>query len=62
MGVRPPRGCDRRQSLTQKQLAERAGFDRKSVNRIENGGYSPSLDRVFVLAQALRVQMAELFD
>lgn len=47
--------------LTQ-EPAERAGFDRKSVNRIENGGYSPSLDRVFVLAQALGVQMAELFD
>ncbi len=51
-----------RQGLTQEQLDERAGFDRKSVNRIENGGYSPSLDRVFVLAQALGVEVVELFD
>lgn len=47
--------------LTQEQLAERAGFDRKSVNRMENGGYSPSLDRVFVIADALGVDVAELF-
>lgn len=47
--------------LTQEQLAERAGFDRKSVNRMENGEYSPSLDRVFVIADALGVEVAELF-
>ncbi|MEU4768780.1 helix-turn-helix transcriptional regulator [Actinosynnema sp. NPDC023794] len=46
---------------TQEQLAEAGGFDRKTVSRIENGRHSPSLDRVFVLADALGVQPPELF-
>lgn len=47
---------------TQEQLAEASGFDRKTVNRIENGRHSPSLDRVFILAHALDVQPLELFQ
>ncbi|WP_371320770.1 helix-turn-helix transcriptional regulator [Saccharothrix yanglingensis] len=39
-----------------------SGFDRKTVNRIENGRHSPSLDRVFILAHALDVQPLELFQ
>jgi transcriptional regulator with XRE-family HTH domain len=46
---------------TQEQLAEASGFDRKTINRIENGRHSPSLDRVFVLADALGVEPVELF-
>jgi transcriptional regulator with XRE-family HTH domain len=46
---------------TQEQLAEASGFDRKTVNRIENGRHSPSLDRVFILADALGIQPPELF-
>ncbi len=46
---------------TQEQLAEASGFDRKTINRIENGRHSPSLDRVFVLAVALGVEPVELF-
>ena len=45
---------------TQEQLAETSGFDRKTVNRIENGRHSPSLDRVFVPADALGVAPLEL--
>ena len=45
---------------TQEQLAYRAGFDRKSVNRIENAAYSPSADRLFVLADALGVAVSDL--
>lgn len=50
-------------TLTQerRELAARATFDRKGVNRMGNGGYSPSLDRVFVIADALGVEVAELF-
>ncbi|MEO6087309.1 MAG: helix-turn-helix transcriptional regulator [Umezawaea sp.] len=47
---------------TQEQLAEASGFDRKTINRIENGRHSPSLDRVFVLAIALGVEPVELFQ
>jgi transcriptional regulator with XRE-family HTH domain len=46
---------------TQERLAEASGFDRKTINRIENGRHSPSLDRVFVLAYALSVEPVELF-
>ena len=39
--------------LSQEKLAEKAGCDRQSINRVENAAYSPSLDRVFKLADAL---------
>jgi transcriptional regulator with XRE-family HTH domain len=46
---------------TQERLAEASGFDRKTINRIENGRHSPSLDRVLILAYALGVEPIELF-
>lgn len=46
--------------LSQEALSERAGCDRQSINRIENSAYSPSLDRVFRLADALGVTLGEL--
>lgn len=45
---------------TQEQLAHETGFDRKSINRVEMGAYSPSLDRVALLADALGVRVSEL--
>jgi len=48
--------------LSQEKLAERAGCDRQSINRVENAAYSPSLDRVFLLADALGVRLAELLS
>ncbi|MFI6883771.1 helix-turn-helix transcriptional regulator [Streptosporangium canum] len=50
-----------RQRLTQEQLGERAGVDRKTINRIENGLYSPRLDNLFHIADALDVPPQELF-
>jgi putative transcriptional regulator len=47
--------------LSQERLADRAGFDRRSVNRIERASYSPSLDRVSQLADALEFTLGELF-
>jgi len=41
--------------LTQHALAESAGIDRKTVNRIENTRYSPTLTNVFAIAEALHV-------
>lgn len=46
--------------LTQEQLAKAAGVDRKTVNRIENGHFSPSLDTFFRLCVALDVRPADL--
>jgi transcriptional regulator with XRE-family HTH domain len=47
--------------LSQEALARRAGCDRQSINRVENAAYSPSLDRVVLLADALGVDVGELF-
>jgi len=40
--------------LSQDRLADLAGVDRKTVNRIENGHFSPSMETFFRIAQALR--------
>ena len=48
--------------LSQEKLAERAGCDRQSINRVENAAYSPSLDRVFKLSDALGMSLSDLFD
>jgi transcriptional regulator with XRE-family HTH domain len=47
-------------SLSQEALGELAGGDRQWVNRVENGAYSPSLDRLWPLAEALRVPLSQL--
>ena len=47
--------------LSQEQLAEKAGCDRQSINRVENAAYSPSLPRIFRLADALGVPVGDLF-
>jgi len=47
--------------LSQEKLAEKAGCDRQSINRVENAAYSPSLDRVFKLADALGLSLSDLF-
>ena len=46
--------------LTQHQLAESAGIDRKTINRIENTRYSPTLTNVFAIADALEVPAHKL--
>lgn len=39
--------------LSQARLAEIAGVDRKTINRIENGHFSPALDTIVRLSVAL---------
>lgn len=46
--------------LSQEKLAELAGCDRQSVNRVENAAYVPSLTRALHLAAALGVPLAQL--
>ncbi|MEV0307168.1 helix-turn-helix transcriptional regulator [Nonomuraea fuscirosea] len=48
--------------LSQEQLGEMAEVDRKTINRIENGMYSPHLDKVFQIADALSVPPRDLFE
>jgi transcriptional regulator with XRE-family HTH domain len=45
---------------TQDELAHQAGVDRKSINRVENAAYSPSVDRLFLISDALGVRGSDL--
>jgi transcriptional regulator with XRE-family HTH domain len=46
--------------LTQLELAENSALDRKTISRIENHQYSPSLSSIFAIASALNVDPKEL--
>lgn len=47
-------------NLSQARLAEIAGVDRKTINRIENGHFSPALDTIVRLCAALGVSPSEM--
>lgn len=46
--------------LSQHALADKAGIDRKTVNRIENNHFSPNLSTLFRLCDTLSVAPSEL--
>ena len=48
--------------MTQQQLAERIGVTRQTVNAIELGKYSPSLDVAFRIAAVFGVPLDEVFE
>lgn len=48
--------------ISQEQLAVSAGVDRKTINRVEQGVHSVRLDNVWLIADALEVDVRELFD
>ena len=48
--------------LSQARLAEIAGVDRKTINRIENGHFSPALDTIVRLCTALNVSPSDLLQ
>jgi putative transcriptional regulator len=45
---------------SQQELADRAGIDRKTVNRIENLHFSPSMETFLRLCNAMKVQAHEV--
>lgn len=47
--------------MTQEDLAERAGMDRKTISRAENGRHAIDLDQVVRLAHAMQVPSWRLF-
>lgn len=51
-----------RSGVTQEEFAERCGFARTYMSRIETGGANPSLDAIKVLADALNISMSDLFN
>ena len=51
-----------RDEMTQKQLAERVGVTRQTVNAIEGSKYSPSLEVAFRIAEVFEVPLEEVFQ
>jgi putative transcriptional regulator len=54
----------RRTSLgyTQQQLADVCGIDRKTINRIENGHFSPNLDTLVRIFDILDIKSKSVFE
>ncbi|MEV0465774.1 helix-turn-helix transcriptional regulator [Nocardia tengchongensis] len=48
--------------MTQAELADRLGVTRQTVNAIEQGKYSPSLETAFQIAQVFRAPLDEIFE
>lgn len=48
--------------LSQEAFADKCGFARSYMSRIERGTANPSLDAVQALADALKVPAARLFE
>jgi transcriptional regulator with XRE-family HTH domain len=48
--------------LSQEDFAERCGFARSYMSRIERGKANPSLDAIETLAGGLKVRVNELFE
>jgi putative transcriptional regulator len=47
--------------MTQQDLAERVGVTRQTVNAIEAGKYSPSLEAAFRIAEVFGLRVDEVF-
>lgn len=48
--------------MTQGELAERIGVTRQTVNAMEQGKYSPSLEVAFKIARVFGVPLEEVFQ
>ena len=47
--------------LTQAELGERTGFDPKTISRFETGTCTPSVEALFMLANAMGVKLKVFF-
>lgn len=48
--------------LSQGALAEKAGLERKTINRIENGHFSPNLSSLIRICNALKVKPSSILE
>lgn len=48
--------------MTQAELADRLGVTRQTVNAIEQGKYSPSLEMAFQIARVFDAPLDEIFE
>ena len=46
--------------ITQYELAKKSGLERKTINRIEQGHYSPSLKSLILLCSAMKVTPSDI--
>ena len=51
-----------RQEMTQQELADRVGVTRQTINAIELGKYSPSLEVAFRIAAVFGVPLDQVFQ
>jgi putative transcriptional regulator len=51
-----------RNEMTQQDLAEKVGVTRQTINAIELGKYSPSLEVAFRIARVFGVPLEEVFS
>lgn len=51
-----------RSEMTQQELAERVGVTRQTINAIEAGKYSPSLEVAFRIAVVLGARIEDVFS
>jgi len=51
-----------RKEMTQQELADRIGVTRQTVNAIELGKYSPSLEVAFMIAEVFGVPLDQVFQ
>jgi len=51
-----------KKNLSLRQLADLSGIGKTTINDIENGKKSPTLDTLGKIAQALEVDVKDLFD
>jgi putative transcriptional regulator len=48
--------------ISQAELANRVGVTRQTVNAIEQGKYSPSLEMAFKISRVFGLNLEEVFD
>jgi putative transcriptional regulator len=48
--------------MTQQQLAQKTGASRQTINAIEAGKYSPTLELAFRIADAFGLEISEVFQ
>lgn len=48
--------------MTQQELADKVGVSRQTINAIEAGKYSPTLELAFKIAEIFKVDLAEVFQ
>ena len=48
--------------LSQQQLADLAGIDRKTINRLENSHFSPSVDTLYRVCTVISIHPSQLLQ